>query len=85
MSKKRKNDKRPRSICHICNKPGYVGEDVIVTGSGIWIHHGDCHRTLIDNAKQTSQNQEMGGCNLKPLKSTPDTSYNPPLFLLFDK
>ena len=85
MMRQRKRKDRPRSICAICQKPGDVGEEVIPTGSGIWVHHGDCHRTLIDNAKQTSQNQEMGGCNLKPQKSTPDTSYNPPLFLLFDK
>ena len=33
--------------CAICRITGLVGPDVIVTGSGTWVHHGECHTKLI--------------------------------------
>ena len=84
MNKRKSKEKRPRSLCEVCNKPGYVGEEIIVTGNGIWIHHGDCHLALIDKGKENSKNQAMGDRYLKRAP-THNTSHDPPLFLLFDK
>lgn len=41
-----------REQCRVCKRDGVVGLDVVPVCWGhkrwIWVHHGDCHRRLMD-------------------------------------
>ena len=55
MRRQRKvRDNRPRKFCDVCRSHGLVGEEVIPTGSGKWVHHGLCHSLLIEQTKTGS-------------------------------
>ncbi len=38
-----------RIFCEVCRKSGRIGEDIVPTGSGEWVHHGKCHRDLMND------------------------------------